>query len=314
MESKDLCVPIYLNQKIVFDILAMLEDGFSQLSTVTTLASESQASKSSYGGSVGASNVFAFLGITLKGERGSEKGSQGQHEATAEKVHTPASLFFKLRSLLDNQELINRVENVAELENLTSGQFIEFKAILRKNPLFDYVETIKQILEIADLFPDQQDVTAQNQSSGSGKKGNKRQPVAPTQPKSQDMPVYQQMEVLQTALTQSNTLEIIGEMLEVPSGKAVLSTDLEYFNDRNAYELIDGEFWVIGKIVRVVRSDSEGTINLLRKTAFGRFNSDLFDELGSALAGTKEAGIELPEFVTKVEGPAIQVMPMAIFV
>jgi hypothetical protein len=66
MEPTDFCVPIYLNQKIVFDVLAMLEDGFSQLSTVTTSASESEATKSGYSGSVGASNVFAFLGISLR--------------------------------------------------------------------------------------------------------------------------------------------------------------------------------------------------------------------------------------------------------
>lgn len=177
MKSGDLCVPIYLNQKIVFDVLAMLEDGFSQLSTVTDLTSESEASKSSYGGSVGASNVFAFLGITLKGERGSDKGTQGQHESTVEKVHTPASLFFKLRSLLDDRPLIEEVESTSDIDKLTSGQFIEFKAVLRKNPLLDYVDTFKQILEIADLFPDQQDTPVQDQSGGSGRKGNKKKPT-----------------------------------------------------------------------------------------------------------------------------------------
>src|SRR5215207_6866227 len=119
VEPTDLCVPIYLNQKIVFDLLAMLEDGFSELSTINTSTSESDAQKSGYGGSVGASNIFAFLGVSLKGERSKEKGSTEQQEATAERIHTPNSLFFKLRSLLKDNELITKVEKLEDIEQLT---------------------------------------------------------------------------------------------------------------------------------------------------------------------------------------------------
>lgn len=35
--KEDLCIPIYLNEKIVFDLLAIMEDGFSKVSELTTL-------------------------------------------------------------------------------------------------------------------------------------------------------------------------------------------------------------------------------------------------------------------------------------
>ena len=38
----DLCVPIYLNQKMVFDLLAVFEDGFYQLSDIRISGSESR--------------------------------------------------------------------------------------------------------------------------------------------------------------------------------------------------------------------------------------------------------------------------------
>ena len=131
-KPSDLCVPIYLNQKIVFDVLAMLEDGFSQLSTIRTSATDTEAQRSGYGGSIGASNVFALFGISFKGDRSKEKGTQDQQEATVEKVHTPASLFSKLRSLLDTRSLIDRVDSLEDIEQLSSGSFVEFRAILRK--------------------------------------------------------------------------------------------------------------------------------------------------------------------------------------
>jgi hypothetical protein len=184
----DLCVPIYLNQKIVFDVLAMMEDGFSQLSTLKTSASETETLRTNYGGGLGVSNVFAFLGITLKGERGGEHGAQDSQEATAEKVHTPASLFSKLRAHLGSRDLISEVGSIESLEQLRSGQFVEFRAVLRKNPLVEYIETFRQVLDIADLFPDEAVETSHG--AGPAGRGKKLKPAKPDQKKNQDLPLY----------------------------------------------------------------------------------------------------------------------------
>ena len=311
VEPVDLCVPIYLNQKIVFDLLAMLEDGFSQLSTVKTSTSESDTQKSGYGGSVGASNIFAFLGVSLKGERSKEKGTTGQHEATAERIHTPNSLFFKLRSLLKESELITKVEKLEDIEGLSAGCIVEFRALLRKNPLVDYIETFKRIPVLVDLAAEESQA---QQTGNSGKKGKGKKPaVATPNPKQQQGAAYQQMETMETALKESDALEVIGEMLDIPNASAVLSTNVEYFNDRNASEMVDGEFRVLGKTVKVVGQDSNESINLLRKTAFGRFHSEVFDELSKVALGVQEM-IDLPEFKVEIVGPAIQVIPIAIFI
>lgn len=319
MEPADLCVPIYLNQKIVFDVLAVLEDGFTQLSTIRSSASETESAGSKIGGSVGASNVFAFLGISLGGTRDKQKGSQGQTEKAVEKVHAPTSLFSKLRFLLDERSLIERVAEIDEVEHLKSGQFVEFRAILRKNPLFDYIDVFSRLLEVANQFSEQQaQQQVHHQSSNRGGGSKKRKNAQARQPKTEEQSgesqvLQQQLEVMRTALTQSNTLEIIGEMLEAQGANAVLSTNLDYFNDKDASEIIDGEFLVLGKVVRVVESSSDESINLLRKTNFGRLSNAMFDELGEAFADTEEAGIELPEFVTEIAGPSIQIIPIAIF-
>src|SRR5215217_2421430 len=147
IESTDLCVPIYLNQKIVFDVLTMLEDGFSHLNTFKTSTSESETQRSGIGGSIGAGNVFALLNVSLKGDRSKDKGNQQQTESTVQKVHTPTSLFFKLRSMLQDRSLVEQIEGLKEVERLRSGQFVEFRALLRKNPLFEYLDTFIEVLK-----------------------------------------------------------------------------------------------------------------------------------------------------------------------
>jgi hypothetical protein len=302
MKSTDLCVPIYLNQKVVFDLLAMLEDGFSQLHTVKTSTSESDAQKDSYGGSVGLSQFVAFLSVSMRGDKSKEKSAQNLQEATAEKVHTPTSLFFKLRSLLQEGDLLKRIETIDDLDYLATGQLVELKALLRKNPLVDYIETFKGIMKWSPYQQSQAKGGKPNKTGGGSGRG-----------RAQDHPAVKEMDSLLTALTENNSLELIGEMSDVPSARAVLSTNPEYFNDKSASEIIDGEFLVLGKVARVVDSETVESINLLRKTAFGRLPSEVIDNLGTAIAGAQEV-MNLPEFTTEIDEPAIQVIPIAIFV
>jgi len=122
-------------------------------------------------------------------------------------------------------------------------------------------------------------------------------------------------EFKEALMPQSDSLEVIGEMLDARPAKAVISTNLEFFNDGDASEIIDGEYRVLGKVVRVVDSDSGAAINLLRRTALGKFNSEMLDNhLNNPQESVKESGMDLPDLATKIEGPAILVVPMAIFV
>ena len=301
MESTDLCIPIYLNQQIVFDLLAVLEDGFSQISNIKTSASEAVTNKYGMGASIGASNVFALLGISFSGERGKEKGSQEQTETTREKVHTPTSLFARLRLKLQERNLIHSIELKTDLGKLQAGEFIEFRALLRKNPLVDAMEGIRELMNVVLEFSEANDALKGSKSLKTGKTRN-----------SNDV-LLGQMDKVLGALAQSDSIELIGELLDAPNVKSVLTARLDFFSQGNSSEIIDGEFRILGKITRIVDSTSGEPINLLRKTTFGRLNRQLFDQLFQGFGKLEEAGLSLPRIVTEIEGPALQVIPIAIF-
>jgi hypothetical protein len=68
---------------------------------------------------------------------------------------------------------------------------------------------------------------------------------------------------------------------------------------------------VFGKIVRTVFDESD-RISLLRNTPFAHL-PNVFDSLKPAFAATKDAGLSLPQIVTEIESPVVQVQPIAIF-
>lgn len=302
MEPIDLCVPIYLNQQIVFDLLAVLEEGFSQFSTIKTSTIEAESQKSGIGASIGVSNIFALLGVSFKGERGKEKETQEQTAVSQQKIHTPTSLFAKLRLMLKDEKLLQIIETQEEIPKLTGGQFIEFRALLKKNPLVDTIEGFKKLMEMAIPFVNKGGKTSKGGKPGRGGRSQDSNKL-----------IMQQLDGMLAALTQSKSLELIADMLDIPGVKVVLSTKLNYFSDQNASEIIDGEFHVLGKIIRVIPPDSQDSINLLRKTSFGMVKRQSIEQLKNAFVGAGQHGLEFPELVTEIPGPALQVIPIAIF-
>ena len=84
----------------------------------------------------------------MKGKYGRESQDSDQKEISTEKIHTPTSLFGKLRLKLHDLKLIRKIDSVESLEELQTGHFVEFKAILRRNPLVNAVEGLVGILNM----------------------------------------------------------------------------------------------------------------------------------------------------------------------
>src|SRR5689334_8355621 len=80
-ESSDFSVTIYLNQAVVFDLLAIMEDGMSQVSSIKI----SESNKHNADAGIGASNVFALLGVTLKGGIENVGGRETSHRCVKER-------------------------------------------------------------------------------------------------------------------------------------------------------------------------------------------------------------------------------------
>lgn len=298
-DPKELCIPIYLNQKIVFDLLAVQEDGFSQLTTLKTSTSDSESMKSGIGGSIGVSNVFALLGVTFSGERGKEKGVQDQTEMSQEKVHTPTSLFAKCRSNLISKGMLRQEITPDNLNGVKSGDFIEFQAVLHKNPIVDILSWIKALGEL--ISP----LTAQNKQKSPRQQKSNEQVF--------DKKTLGQIDAILKLVTPADSIELIGELKSGSGIKAVITCQPDFFNHGDPNEIIDGEFFVIGKVVKVV-PDNSSSINLLRKSPLGRLDPTKLSELTVPFSQLEETGFQQDlKFTTAIEGPAILIIPIAIF-
>jgi hypothetical protein len=284
-------IPLYLNQKYVFDILAMIDNGFSHIQTLKTVESSAADASGKVSGQIGLSNVFALLGVKIDGEKVNSSKNSSQSELESQKIHTPNSLFAKVLQSLDEKELIKK----SNIMSADTGEFILFKSTLRKNPVIDNLESYFALFRLFLGFS--ADVN-HNKSQKNETNNNKK--------------MLEQMEGLVKQMKEEGSLDIISDSVGIEKGRAVLTIDRDYLNDPSLSDIADGEFYVFGKLIRSIKDESD-SINLLRKTSLSRIDDDMLASMFSGFENLSQHGMKNAVFMKEVKGPAIQVLPIAIF-
>ena len=129
-ELNQLIIPIYINEKIVIDMLAIIEDGFSKVSQINYIEHKENDSKKSLEAGIG---VPYFLGkllkIDLAGNMSNANRVDENESISKEKVHTSASLLSKFRSYLIKEDLL---KFDFDIEHTNIGDFVEIRGTLQK--------------------------------------------------------------------------------------------------------------------------------------------------------------------------------------
>ncbi|MXY93609.1 MAG: hypothetical protein F4047_18280 [Caldilineaceae bacterium SB0670_bin_27] len=290
----ELLVPVYLNQKIVFDLLAMLQGGISTVTTVTQTTSETRAEQQKISAGFGVSEVLStLLKVNLSGDLQNSNAHEADTFASEERIHTPASLFFQLRNLLFDKNYI-----VSVTDNLPAArEFIEFEGSLRRNPI---VETFDSLVALGEIVLDFEE----KPQLGKARNRNLR---------SDNQRTFQQIAGFSKRLKEGGTIDLIAEDVVIEGCSAVITLEAGFLNDPSMSDLVDGQFKVIGKVIRSIDHESE-SINLLRKTALSTISTPvLADMLGKLDLMGGGTGLNIPKPEWEVRGPAIHVLPIAIY-
>ena len=306
VKAGDLLIALYLNQRVTFDLLAILEDGFAQMTTLQASSSSSEGSAVEAGGQLGIGNPFAFLGLSLGGKGKRDAATKSDEVITEQLFHTPTSLFARLREQLMEKGLVNVLEaNSVAFEDVFPGQFVEFEAVLRRSPAVSVLETLiglAPIMEAVDVPPAPASAgSTSRKTGGRSKKDQAKQRVQPAKG-------MKEMKLMLDAVTAAGSEDLVAEC---GVHRFVLTAEKPYFVDSTMNDVIDGTFRVFGKVTRVVPEKAEEGISLLRRSALGNFR-DAVKELQPAFAGLREAGFK-GEVEMEIPAPTLQQIPIGIF-
>ena len=110
-------------------------------------------------------------------------------------------------------------------------------------------------------------------------------------------------------LKHSGTIDFI---LSDDVGTVVLSAQEQYLSNDNISEILGGHFKVLGKVIAICKDETEN-VDLLRKTTLSIFPIDQITEIFSGFQNSGIKQFNLPELKTQIPGPAVIVIPVAIY-
>lgn len=293
MDVNQLMIPVYINEKIVLDMLAIIEDGFSTVSQVSYSdhKENSNAQKIEAEVSTSASILSKLLKIDLKGEL-SHSGNCGETEnTTKEKVHTNVSLLSKFRAFLTDANIL---KSGFDISNMKIGDFIEVEGEPQKNPLINCMDIFVDVLRMADIFAEKPQLNAKTQAKAQ---------------KQQQDETMKKIKSFASELKHSGTVDFI---LSDSAGTVVLSAQEQYLSNDNISEILGGHFKVLGKVIAICADKTE-SIDLLRKTTLSILPHDLLADMFLCLQNEDMKQYNLPELKTEISGPAVIVIPVAIY-
>ena len=290
MNIYNLDVPIYLNQKIVFDLLASINNGLAQVTKLKTSSNIEAGISGGLESELGNKNIFTLLGVNLKGKLESGKNQEQEQE----KIHTPASLFNCLKGELFKQKMVKKVRGEEEFNNLQSGDFVEVEGLIKLNPLVKIMSNMTNMMELAVIM----------QGDGTGK--NAKKEIL------ENKKIIGQMQAFTDSLQENGMVDLICETNGNFSFSSVIPVYRDYFFNGNMNEIMEGRFRVMGKVTKV--SCGEEKIDLLRNTGFTLFNENLLKEMLSAFNADNNKDINTGDIQTSISAPAVLIIPIAIYI
>ncbi|ODU52606.1 hypothetical protein ABT09_02565 [bacterium SCN 57-13] len=302
-------MPVYLNEQAVLDLIAVMEDGFARISTQTSVNSQNSEGKANISGSIG-SKFFSFLNLGVDTDIANTREVQNAETRSIERTHTATSLFIRLRRLLSSSKNLKRVSIPADLKTLRAGEFIEIEANLKKNPMLDALESLMHLKEIFVFAKLANTPLIDTDEDGNVRILSNDERIASAF--GETIPLFEMLDSIVNALRLSGSIELFG----ITSGgvNSVLSTEQSLFSIKDPYGIVDGQYRIMGKVTQVLHRDSEQKINLLRRTGFSKVNGDILLPLVNGLTDLSKDGFDVGKIIVEVEGPAIQITPICIYV
>lgn len=309
IEKESLVVPIYIDVNALLDLLASIEGGFSLVEKVTTsnitatVTDKSLSSK--MGTEFGIPNVLSLLKIRFGTSLSSTKQSESNELKEAERYHTYGSLLYKLRSFLDNRRLVKRVSESDDIWNsIQSSDFVEVRGVFRPNPLVDSLEMIDRLIGIFQVLASSGLMSFTDSSGKFSYRGQNDKKLMKQ--------IRQFIKGILLDVEKEDIRTFIIETTEQYQFTTVAMLFIDYLRDSSMTEISHKEYRLFGKVVRKIEKETNESIDLLRGTGLGGMGKDILDELWNAF--NQIEGMNLPKIESEIFGPALEVVPIAIFV
>lgn len=313
-DALDLIVAPYIDRAVLLDVLASIEGGFSMVERVTASSSDSRNRTTAVNGEAGASGVLSLLKLNLKASRSAGASTTSGETQETDRYHTFGSMLHRLRNLLGDEGLVKSYAGGGVgWDDLQPSDFVELRGVFRPNPLSQSIATVLRLLSIFRIT-----ITVPDKPQGNVSRDQKDRINAERQAAQDQLKELEQIEQLllgvASDIEQDGSKLFIVELAGERDEKAVVRLFDEYVRDPTFAELAHGEFRLLGKLVRNLGPGDDERIDLLEGSGMAGLGDEALESLLGGFRDAGSGGLKLPDIETSLGAPALQVVPIAVYV
>ncbi|RXI44337.1 hypothetical protein DP145_00185 [Clostridium tetani] len=308
----DILMPIYANREIILDLYSIIIDGYLESVSIKCVKDKSDNFRVQNGGKNVESNDSkeAYTSkdkISIVEDKCIDKyrdfsgtiddRNSIRDEISVKRIYTNFHILNKLKDVMVEENMLKYIKKgEISSENIIHGEYIEvdgyispISPITEINTMIDIIETYDD-KELNKLLKNKQDREIFMDYSI----------------------ILKHLKSLNKQLSAHNTTNMI---IDCEYSKVVLNINTNNFSDKNVYmyDNVHCDCKILCKVIRVV--DENEHIDLLCKTCMSSYYNELFKSIGTNLDILRENSIIVPNNITtEIKGPAIQAIPIAIYV
>jgi hypothetical protein len=279
--------PIYLDVPMMVSFAAAIEGGIAFDSEVTHTEDSKASKKSSIKGKFGLSALFESLfdaGIDASADSANEKASNETRRE--QRAHTEASIAILLYdALTKNKGFLLHPSSADELVTMEHGSLIELSGQLRKNAIDAVIDTIDVLTILSSL-------------GGNATKDQAKKQVGSIRKALHD-------DRVRTPLS-----NVILHCRQPEGLTAVVTLRTENLRDLTLSELHKNTVRIVGKVTRTI-SASE-SMSPFENYGMSMMLPETLSEVLRNVEASEQLRVELGD--VEVAGPAVQVLPLMVFV
>jgi hypothetical protein len=339
---------------MMISFLAALRSGVAFEDTTTRRDTRTSNREREAGAKIRLPALTSLLGFDASGRMGRSDTAEASEETQAVRQHTAASLFNALYDAFEEDGLLRRVDVAADLTAVAPGDIVEIAGDFVGNPLEPVLAFFKQAVPYFDLAQEVPGVAPievetleselaeaatevkelKRRAESAERSGNPSMKARAVELRQQaaerEREVSEAREAMRAAFEQAAehhqqtlglrmlsqvsddlaTTPVQDTVINAGELQAVLTMSAEFFTDTTRAHLRAGVFRAVGKVTRIL--DHDGELNLLRRTVLGAADPSIGRSI--ILGAVEEGSLRLETFDPIIRAPAVQVLPLAVFV
>lgn len=321
-DVRSLVHSIYLDHEMLISFLAVYTDGVVLEQEVHTTAESGGEAKAKVTAGIKAKLLGLFGAEVSASLEGTATGNQST-VLQARRQFTYAALVNDLRELLAADGRLKPVFSPKQIEPQLIGQFVEVTGTLVGNPLEQLLRFYERVIPYVEEPKQRWQARLKAWWDRTRGRRARRQPIYITHRqvrryvRRRNPREISSLSVIRSELDSAQVRDHVlipddaGRHPENPEHDGrftvVLTLSRDYLSQTSEDQLANGTFTVLGKVTSVVL-DGEEPLNLARRATIGLIGDDAVDALLTAYPVPHRESLN-----PLVEGPAIQILPVAIF-